>query len=377
MPHCRQPHYTLNMDRETLADAVEQGRAELHRFEALRYARLTESVAGYPRGSVVLPDGIVIPGYPSIARIHTLSAGLSEQFRGHFWAEEKIDGFNVRILRHEGRVYAFSRGGFVCPFSTDRVPDFMDPALFEAEPELVLCAEIAGPDNPYLEGSPAFVTRDVALYVFDMMRKGVPGFLPQRGKMERIARHELPATRIFGRFRPADVEALRRLILQLDEEGAEGLVFKGENEAIRAKYVTGSSNVTDIRVCSGQLLDLPPEYFTNRLLRLALFVTEHGRQNDPELERALGAAFLSGLDSAVERSRGRGRVDHRYRCRFRERVNALHFMEHMKATGGQRVRFAPGMPRAVDGYWELEFERVFDRMTGTLATALSGAIQFD
>jgi putative ATP-dependent DNA ligase len=365
------------MDREILADAVAQGRAALQQFESLGYARLTEAVAGHPRGSIVLPDGIVIPGYPSIARIHSLSAGLSEQFRGHFWAEEKIDGFNVRILRHENRVYAFSRGGFVCPFSTDRLPDFMDLSLFEAEPELVLCAEIAGPDNPYLEGAPAFVAHDVALYVFDMMHKGLPGFLPHREKMERIERHGLPATRIFGRFRPADVEALRSLILQLDEEGAEGLVFKGERETNRAKYVTGSSNVTDIAVCSGQLLDLPPEYFTHRLLRLALFVTEHGRQNDPELERALGAAFLSGLDAAVELSRGRGRVDHRYRCRFRERTNALHFMEHMKATGGPRVRFPPGMPRAVDGYWELEFERVFDRMTGTLATALSGAVQFD
>jgi len=365
------------MDQEILADAVQLGRAELLRYESLRYARLTENVAGCPRGSVVLPDGTVIPGYPSIARIHSLSAGLSAQFRGHFWAEEKIDGFNVRIVRHGDEVYAFSRGGFVCPFSTDRLPDFMDLSLFEAEPELVLCAEIAGPDNPYLEGAPAFVTADVALFVFDMMFKNAPGFLSPREKLDRIARHALPATRIFGRFRPTDLEALRRLILQLDAEGAEGLVFKGEREANRAKYVTGSSNIADIRVCSGQLLDLPPEYFINRLLRLALFVAEHGRQNDSELERSLGAAFLSGMDAAVELSRGQGRIDHTFRCRFRKRSNALHFMEHMKSTGGQRVRFGPGMPRAVDGYWELEFERVFDRMTGTLATALSGAIQFD
>jgi putative ATP-dependent DNA ligase len=365
------------MDRETLADAVEQGRAERHRFEELAYARLTETVSGYPRGSIVLPDGAVVPGYPSIARIHSLSAGLRQQFRGHFWAEEKIDGFNVRILRHDDRVYAFSRGGYICPFSTDRLPDFLDLALFDSEPDLVLCAEIAGPDNPYLEGAPPFVPRDVALFVFDMLRKGFPGFLGQREKMRLIERHGLPATRIFGRFRPVDVAPLRSLILQLDAEGAEGLVLKAETEATRSKYVTGRSNITDIQVCSGQLLDLPPEYFTNRLMRLALFVTEHGQQGDPGLERSLGAAFLSGLDRAVEHSRGHGRVDHLYRCRFRERRNALHFMDHMAATGGQRIRFAPGMPREVDGYWELEFDRVFDRMTGTLATALSGAVQFD
>jgi putative ATP-dependent DNA ligase len=365
------------MDRHVLADALAQGRAENHRFEDLQYARLTETVTGYPRGSVVLPDGVVLPGYPSIARIHSLTSGLRQQFQGPFWAEEKIDGYNVRVVFHDGRAYAFSRGGFACAFSTDRLPDFLPVGIFEREPDLVLCAEIAGPDNPYLEGSPPFVTEDVQFFVFDMMRKGHPGFLAPEEKIRAIERLSLPATRIFGRFLPSDVQALRDLILQLDREGAEGLVLKGELDETRAKYVTGRSNITDIHVCSTQLLDLPPEYFTNRLMRLAMFVTEHGQQGDRDLERSLGRAFLSGLDRAVAGSREHGRVDHRYRCRFRERRNALHFIAHMVATGGQRVRIAPGMPREENGYWLLEFERVFDRMTGTLATALSGAIQYD
>jgi putative ATP-dependent DNA ligase len=365
------------MDQQTLVAALAQGRAESRRFEGLRYARLTETVAGYPRGSVVLPDGVVIPGYPSIARIHSLASGLRQQFQGPFWAEEKIDGYNTRVLCHDGRLYAFSRGGFVCAFSTDRLPDFLPPGVFEREPHLVLCAEIAGPDNPYLEGSPPFVAEDVRFFVFDLMRKGRPGFLPPEEKMRAIERLGLPATRSFGRFLPSDVDALRDLILQLDSEGAEGLVLKAERDETRAKYVTGRSNVTDIQVCSTQLLDLPPEYFTNRLMRLAMFVTEHGQQGDRDLEASLGRAFLSGLDRAVAGSRERGRVDHRYRCRFRERDNALHFIAHMVATGGQRVHIAPDMPREEDGYWVLEFERVFDRMTGTLSTALSGATQFD
>jgi len=365
------------MDRQQVIDALHQGRAEQHHFEELEYARLTETFSGYPRGSVLLPDGLVVPGYPSVARIHSLSAGLREQFRGHFWAEEKIDGYNVRILRHQGRIYAFSRGGFVCAFSTDRLPDLLPLSIFDTEPDLVLCAEIAGPDNPYLEGSPPHIEHDVQLFVFDMMRAGRPGFLAQNEKMRLFERHGLPATRIFGRFRPTDTEALRALILQLDSEGAEGLVLKAELDDTRAKYVTGRSNIADIHVCSGQLLDLPPEYFTNRLMRLALFVTEHGQQGDPELERSLGHAFLAGLDRAVERSRDSGRVGHRYRCRFRERRNAMHFIAHMTATGGQRVRMTPGTPREEDGYWVVAFERVFDRMTGTLSTALSGAIQFD
>ncbi|MBS0002251.1 MAG: RNA ligase [Thioalkalivibrio sp.] len=365
------------MDRQTLTDALAQDRAESHHFEGLEYARMTETVSGHPRGSVVLPGGTVIPGYPSIARIHALTAGLRQQFQGPFWAEEKVDGYNVRVVFHEGRAYAFSRGGFVCAFSTDRLQDLLPPGIFEHEPDLVLCAEIAGPDNPYLEGSPPFVTEDVQLFVFDMMRKGQPGFLPQHEKMRLIEELGLPATRIFGRFLPTDAAVLRDLILQLDGEGAEGLVLKAEFGDTRSKYVTGRSNIVDIGVCSGQLLDLPPEYFTNRLMRMAIFAHENRQQGDPDLERSLGRAFLAGLGRAVAGSREHGRVDHRYRCRFREHRNALHFIAHMAATGGQRVHILPDMPREEDGYWVLEFERVFDRMTGTLATAFSGAIQFD
>ncbi|WP_018876980.1 RNA ligase [Thioalkalivibrio sp. ALE31] len=366
------------IDRDTLQDAIANHRAEALTFDGLEYARLLEPVNHYPRGSVVLPDGSVVPGYPAIGRIQSLEAGLPRQFEQPFWAEEKIDGFNVRILRRDGRVYAFSRGGFVCAFSTDRVPDFVDLGVFDAEPDLVLCAEIAGPDTPYLEGSTPRVAQDVGLFVFDLMRLGRPGFVPQDEKFALMERHQLPPAPLHGRFTPADSAALGRLIRQLDAEGAEGLVLKTADGQHRAKYVAGGSCINDIRVCSEQLLDLPPEYFTNRLTRLAVFLAEHPPTEPAAVERELGEALLSGLATAVDKSRREGRVGHTYRCRFRERAGAQRFVDHMQATGGRHVRFLPGTPRQEEsGYWLLEFERLFDRITGTLASALAGDRQYD
>ncbi len=365
------------MNTEAIVDALHRGKAVREQYDSLHYIRLLDPAGGHPRGTVVLPDGVVVSGYPSIGRVQSLTSGLQRHFPGAFWAEEKIDGFNVRILRHRETVYAFSRGGFVCPFSTDRVPDLLDLGVFDAEPDLILCAEIAGPDNPYLEACPPQVNRDVALFVFDLMRQGQADFLPQAEKMAMLARYDLPATRIFGRYQAADAASLGRLILRLDRELCEGLVFKEETGSGRAKYVTGRSNVADIGLCSDQLLDLPPEYFTNRLLRLALFASEHGQAGDAELQRDLGHAFLHGLQRAIERSRGIGRVGVEFRCRFRQRHNATRFIRHIKATGGSRIRIGDGMPRREGEYWLLEFERVLDRMTGTLATALSGDSQFD
>lgn len=365
------------IDHATLQEAIEQRRAEPLNYMDLEYARLLETVNHYPRGSVVLPDGSVLPGYPAIGRIHSLEAGLPRQFENPFWAEEKIDGFNIRILRWGGQVYAFSRGGFVCAFSTDRVPDFVDPGIFDAEPDLVLCAEIAGPDTPYLEGSTPRVEHDVGLFVFDLMRLGQPGFVPQAEKFALMETHALPPAPLHGRFSPQDSEALGRVIRQLDTEGAEGLVLKTDDGVHRAKYVTGESCINDIRVCSEQLLDLPPEYFTNRLIRLAVFAAEHPPSDPDALEHELGGALLAGLGSAVHKSRKEGRVSHTYRCRFREHAAALRFIEHMRITGGRHVRFREGMPRREGAYWLLEFERLFDRITGTLASALAGDRQYD
>jgi len=363
--------------QEQLDDAIEHGRAQPLAFGDLEYARLLEPIAGYPRGSVVLPGGAVLPGYPSIARIQSLEAGLPRTFTGAFWAEEKIDGFNVRILCRDGEVYAFSRGGFVCAFSTDRATEFFDPAVFEAEPDLVLCAEIAGPDTPYLEGSPPQIREDVELFVFDMMRLGQTEFLPQAEKFALLERHHLPSAPLHGRFAPDDLEALGALIRQLDDAGVEGLVLKTEVGNHRAKYVTGSSCIADIRVCAEQLLDLSPEYFTHRLTRLAVFLAEHPPRDTAAVERELGQALLVGLGDAVNKSRQVGRVSHRYRCRFRQRENVRRFREHMETTGGRHVRFVEGTPRREGDYWVLEFERLFDHMTGTLSSALAGDRQFD
>lgn len=366
------------MDRQTLADAIACNKAAREEFQGLEYVRLRDTVAGYRRGSLVLPDASVIPGYPSIGRVQSLRAGLRRHYDGAFWVEEKMDGFNVRVFRWQGRTYAATRGGYICAFSTDRLPDLLDGAILEDEPGLVLCAEIAGPENPYLEGAPPGITEDVAAFVFDMMRMGRTGFLPQEEKMARLRDYGLPPAPIFGRFLPTDLDALQELVLRLDAEGSEGVVFKGEEPGEgRAKYVTGRSNVADIELCGDQLLDLPAEYFTNRLLRLGLFVSEHGRSGDADLERRLGRALINGVTAAVERSRDSGRVGRRFRCRFRQRRNAEAFMTHIKATGGQRVRIDPGMPRREGPFWVLEFERILERMTGTLANALSGASQYD
>lgn len=354
-------------------DPFRGDRAREREDGGLRYRRLDDPVRPYPKGSVQLPDGSVIPGYPAIGRVRSLERELRTHFTGPFQVEEKVDGYNVRIFRHGDELYGLSRGGYLCPFTTDRIPDLLDPAIFQNEPDLVLCAEVAGPETPYMEGSPPDVTEDVALFVFDMTRRGEPAFLPYEEKVDRLERYGLPSVRRFGEYRPDDLEPLRRLILEVDREGREGLVLKAADETgTRAKYGASLANIGDIRLMSSALLDLPPEYFTNRLLRTAIFMVEHGQEPGPELERELGDAFLSGLMNAVRQARAEGTVGHPFRCRFRKRENAQWLMDFLAESGGARTRFADDVPRREGDYWVVEFQRIQARMTGTLRQILDG-----
>ncbi len=357
-------------------EALERHKARWEEYDAQRYLRLTDDFRGQPKGTLAW-RGRLIPGYPRIGRIFRLEQGLAQQFAGPFWMEEKIDGFNVRIFRSGDGMLALSRGGYVCPFATDRVPDFIPMALFEAHPDLVLCAELAGPDNPYTQGGPSFVTEDVRLFVFDMMRLGCPGFLLQEERRALCEEFDLPVPRTFGCFEPGDWRSILGIVEQLDADRREGAVFKEDFPlGHRTKYVTAWSGIYDIAVRAEDTVELPGDFFTGRILRLALYLDEAGRNLDPALEQALGQAFLEGLRRSVDRFKRDGHVFHAFRCRFRQRDKAVAFMAHLRSILGH-THLAQRRLEEEDGFWVLEFEKEVPKLTGLLHQLFRGASILD
>ncbi len=361
-----------------LEEALDQGKARLAAYDALRFARYTDDFKGIPRGTVVFDDGPTVFGYPHIGRVLALGQGLVEQFAAPVWMEEKIDGYNVRAFRVGDRVLALTRGGFVCPFTTDRLPELMDIGVFGAEPDLVVCAEVAGPENPYLEASPPWIEEDVALFVFDLMRQGRPGFIPHARRAALVQRHALPSVQVFGRYRLDELEAIREVLVRANDEGREGVVFKEDSQRDRrAKYVTSNSNITDIQVTALNILELPAEYFTNRILRLVLFLEEQGLERSRELDERLGAAFLEGLLGAVAQYREEKKVFRTYRCRFRDRDNAQRLMTQLQQITARQVNVSRRSLKRQGSHWVLEFDRVYPSMCGVLGHLLGGGLVFD
>ncbi len=362
--------------QDSLKEALRKNKLKSETFRNLEYLRFTDDFKDIPRGTALFKD-MVIWGYPHIGRIFQLSTGIPEQFSAPFWVEEKVDGYNVRVFMHKGEIYALTRGGYVCAFTTDRVPDFVDPTFFEDNPDLVLCMEVAGPENPYVEESPPHVKEDVKFFLFDIMRKNHQGFLPYREKLRLIEKYNLPSVERYGLYTPERIEELKALLRRLNEEKREGVVLKEDSERDkRVKYITSYANLNDIRITSLNMLGLPADYYTNRLLRLALFIEEEGVEKTQELFRELGEAFLSGLFQACKMAREEGKVHRVFRCRFRKRENALIFMEQMKHAS-VHIQVNQLSLRQEGEFWLLEFEKVFLNMTGLLGHILRGGSLID
>ncbi len=359
-----------------LKEALKRGKARQERIGAWSYLRFADDFHGIPLGTAVLGETVVF-GYPHIGRILRLDKGLAEHFEAPFFAEEKVDGYNVRVFEHGGEILALTRRGFLCQFTIDRLPDLMPLDIFRAHPEVVVCAEVAGPENPYLEEHPPYVTEDVRLFAFDVARKGTPGFLPFQEKRALLKAFGIPTVDDFGRFTLKDVGAIKALMKRLDAEGKEGVVLKEDSPRDRrAKYVTESSSLADLRTGAHSLLQLPCEYYTQRLLRLALFLDEEGVTPSRALYEALGEGLIEGVMAMIAQHKREHKVYRTFRCRFRHESRARGFAESLKNLLGHGHLHIRRLEREGD-FYILEFDKVLPRATGFLGHLLSGGMVFD
>ena len=366
------------ISHDVVRSALKQNKVRSEEIFGLEYLRFSDDYKDIPRGTAIFKD-FVIWGYPHIGRIFLLETGLREQFEAPFWVEEKVDGYNVRIFKYGDNYYALSRGGFICPFTTDRLPDLINLKVLDDNPDLVICAEVAGPENPYIEEYPPYIKEDVQLFVFDFMKKNSQEFLSHEEKMELIRKYDLPSVEVIGRFTTSeeDIRKIKEILKRFNEEGREGVVFKEDSPRNkRAKYITSYANLMDINVNVKNLLQLPPEYYTNRILRLVLFMYEEGIERTQHLYEELGRAFIDGLFSALEQFQKEHKVYRTFSCKFRKRENAIALLELLSKTS-KHIQVKQRRLEQEGDYWRLEFDKVYLSMTGLLGHLLSGGIVYD
>ena len=114
---------------ELIKEALKKNKVKIENYKGVEYLRFMDDFKEVPRGTALFKS-FTLWGYPHIGRIFQLSTGLKEQFTHPFFVEEKVDGYNARVFLHEDQILALSRGGYVCPFTTERVEDFINLKFF-------------------------------------------------------------------------------------------------------------------------------------------------------------------------------------------------------------------------------------------------------
>lgn len=273
-----------------------------HRFAGVPYKRRTKDRHGVLRGTVALADGEgptaerEVAGFPSIARLYRLQPGLERVFgQQEFVAEEKLDGYNVRLFRHAGRLLASTRGGFICPFTTEWAQIWAEDSgvgpFFEAYPGRVLCGEVIG-DNPYNHQRDPELPAGAHFRTFEIVDEQ-GRFLAPETRYELADRYELPHVPTFGRHHAGNPEPLYDTLRRLDAAGREGVVMKSLDAWRAVKFVTPASDITDILDTMPVAFDLPCGFFQNRYTRASMAIRELAL-DEQEYARRLGSAFIQG-----------------------------------------------------------------------------------
>ncbi|MFB6206511.1 MAG: RNA ligase [Haloglomus sp.] len=287
-------------------------------FEGRPYRALPDAHHGVERGTVLLDrDGpaAIVRGYPSVPRVLVLEEGVHAFFDAAdapVAVEEKLNGFNVRVVRVEnwdgdgsdggggdggpdGGLFAFTRGGYVCPYTTARARKLLDAdEFFDDHPEAMLCAELVGPETPYTSHDYAEVDSH-AFRVFGIRNRESGEPLPVAERRERCEAHDLPQPRLFGTGDRGDaVDVAREAIDELDASGREGVVLKSADGSRLVKYTTEAQHHAELAYAFSVPFDRGSDFLFSRVTREAFQAAERDEDGDRLRERAhdLGESIL-------------------------------------------------------------------------------------
>ncbi|HOQ19380.1 MAG TPA: RNA ligase, partial [Methanothermobacter thermautotrophicus] len=239
----------------------------------------------------------VIRGFPKIRRTLLLSPTIQEHFRDRVAVEEKMNGYNVRITcLSSGETVALTRGGHICPFTTRKAQELLDLSeFFREHPELVICGEMVGRDNPYVSQDYPEVG-PLGFRVFDLREKNTNRPLPVEERRALLDSYGLPNVRLFGIYSIEDAASkVAEIIRALGREGREGVVMKDPSMDLPPlKYTSSQAHARELAYAFSYPFDFGRPFFFSRVIREGFQAYELDESDDETRERArrLGEAII-------------------------------------------------------------------------------------
>ena len=307
--------------------------------------RLDKEISHIERGTVLYEKGgsfEIIMGFPKIRRAMVLDPTIKNHFIGleKVALEEKMNGYNVRIVTAKEEIIAITRGGYICPYTTQKAKEKLNLKFFDDFPELVLYGEMIGPDNPYISKD-IYNVESVEFYIFDIREKNSGKPLSISKKQEILEKYGFFQVRFFGEIPLENApEEITKIIRELGEKEHEGVVVKDPEMVLsQLKYTSSQSNCSDLRHAFKFYNETGRDYMLSRIVREG-FQTVEWKENDTEFEKRcmqLGESILNPLRESIKSVKEGQRLYEEARIRVKDLKTAADFEDYLKRLGVDAV----------------------------------------
>jgi len=261
----------LEVKPANLKRSFENGNIKFYDNQGIQGLQFRKSVGRIESGTMIcLGDKIdIIRGFPKIRRTLMLSPSVKIHFNQEVAVEEKMNGYNVRIALINNKIIAFTRGGYICPYTTKKAPEIMEMEnFFMDHPDLVICGEMVGTENPYVTHHYREIGK-LGFRIFDLREKASNKPMSVFDKVEALEFYGLPHVELFGIIDINEApERIFELVIELGREDREGVVIKDPEMKIEPlKYTSSQAHNGEIQYAFTYPFDFGRSFFFSRVIR--------------------------------------------------------------------------------------------------------------
>lgn len=315
----------------------------------------------------------IVRGFPKISRAVMLDPALRQHFSSckKVAVEEKMNGYNTRVALVGDKVFGLTRGGLVCPYTTEKARKLVPLDFFRDNPDLVLCGEMVGPDSPYVPKS-LYGIESLEFFAFDVRKKMTGQPMPVIKRRELVEGYGIRSVRLFGEFYVHEAHAeISRIIRELGKTMHEGVVIKDPEMVVSpVKYTSSESNCSDLKYAFEFYNDYGRDFFFGRVCREAFQSVEWDEDGKCLEKRCLqlGESILLPMVKTIKKRKAGERIAEDVRIRVMRLETVAEFEEYLRILGVDAVF---GEPEKVGDEYLVRIKKLYKSTTDKTESILN------